>query len=181
MRRDLDLKMDDHEEGPTGPAAAPKTDGLSEAHEMLLKEIDDVKNAAHLVIEKMEALDARLAAREGSLLKQGDAMERAARESLAEASREWAETAQRFRKFVDELGTLAAFHEKRLAQVPSARGPMVAAIWGGFLAGLLALLLSGPVATRIADWLMGPSAPVSAQDAVEPAAGTKKPGKAGVK
>jgi len=180
---------------PTGPAATPVVEttsapratpaDLSQAHEMLLKEMDAVRSVAKLVMERIASLEAKLAPTEAAIAKQGEMLERAAKESLAEGTREWAETAVRYRRLVDELGTLARAQEGHLASLTENWRTIGLPILGGLLAVLLILVIESPTAARLRAWIGGgATAPPSAPAMYEPppapalpAAKAKAPGK----
>jgi hypothetical protein len=201
--RDLDLRMDADDESKPAPAPPPAvtpeivsprasaprpTSGdLSEAHEMLLQDLDEVRKAAQLVTERLAAIEAKLAPKEASLATQAQMIERVAREALSESGREWAETAQRFRKFVDDMGSLAAQQQERANKMPapSKWGAFGAAFLGGLLAGAIAMAMTSSAADRLRAWVGGAAtigASTTMPDAAPAAAPTaKKPGRPGAR
>src|SRR5262245_41154693 len=114
--RELDMKIEapaasaEVLEATSAPAAAPKPapSDLLDAHDLLLKEFDEVRQFAKLVTDKIAALEMQLAPREAAHVRQGEMLERVARTTLAEAGKEWAATAVQYRTLVDELARLAA-------------------------------------------------------------------------
>ena len=197
--RDLDLRMESDDEkkrlaggvtpevvnAPARASAQPTFADLTEAHEMLLRDLDEVRNAAQLVTERLAAIEAKLAPKEAALATQGQALERVAREALSEATREWAETAQRYRKFVDDMGSLAAWQEARAkTAVPSTMKPLMAAFLGGLLAGLIVIAGTSSAGQRVRSWIAGVPTIAPPPPAEEPApvpANAKKPAKPGAR
>lgn len=189
--RDLELNPDD-DETPRQPDAVsnPPSADLSEAHEMLLHEVDEVRRLVRELSDQMQSLEMRLSPTEGALTRQSAMLERVAREVLAETTREWAQTAARYRKFVEDQGSLAAWQQQRVVQATDPRRPFRAALLGGFLAGMLVLLVTllvtMPWATTLKNWVLGVKTAVEAPatTATPPETGspaTKKTAKPGTR
>lgn len=168
------------------PNVSSPTD-LSEAHEALLREIDDVRRLAQLMTDRMEALEARLAPTEAALTRQTEMLERVAREAMAETAREWAQTAARYRKFVDDMGSLASWQQERMVKASDPKRSFRGALLGGFLAAVLLMVMTASVIAA-SGWLRekilgSPSAvsmstPAAEQSATTATPARAKPGKA---
>ena len=186
--RDIDLNSDEPPSEKPTPAEAPKSvtarvvtpasaapaTNVTEAHGSLLKDLDAVRRAAQLVTDRIEALDAKLQAREASVAKQEQMLERAARETFAEVSREWAATAERYRKLADEVSSLNAWQAER---VKKATGPWRIVAWtilGGLLSGLLVIWIAGSIGSKLRETIVGPPSDAAATTAPAEQPGAKK-------
>jgi exonuclease VII large subunit len=185
------LEMDAHEDQPDPTSAPvvvsanapPPTPEISDAHEMLLKDLDAVRQAAQLVTDRIEALDKRLESREASLVKQEQMLERAARETLSEAGREWAQTAERYRKLADELGALCGHQHQQVMRIADPWRTLAATICGGLLAGFVVAWMMSRGGDGLREWLGGsqPPATVAAPQNDQQAPAKAKGAKAGVR
>jgi hypothetical protein len=155
-----------------------KTGALTEAHELLLKDVDEVRRMARLVGERLEALEVQLAPRQAELARLNEAQERMMRETLAGASREWAETAAQYRKLVDELSRLIAWQQARVEKALTPWPTWIAAAVGGMLVALMTMWLAGSGGERLRQWIGIDPAPASVAPASEqPLAKPKPPAK----
>src|SRR5262245_55790921 len=107
--RDIDLGLDRGNglpppalsEAPEPPANGRETavaaSEVSEAHEVLLGSLDEVRRVAQLVAKQTEALASLLGPAETAVRSQAEKQERLVKETLSACEREWAGTAMRYR------------------------------------------------------------------------------------
>src|SRR5260221_1010905 len=175
----LDLSLDSGASPPTewtppAPAVAkgPRTvtaDDLSQAYEILLRRIDEVRSLAERLEGRVKQVTVLLAPTEVARLQQTEAQERALQQALASVEKHWAETAARYRTLADDLSRRMA---KDRTIVPFARlkAAAVGLLIGTALGAALVLWPTGrPQATAAVPLLTGqqPQAAPAAQPATQ--------------
>lgn len=146
----LDLSLDSDASPPTewtpcAPTAAKDPRGITadellQAHETLLRRIDEVRSLAERLEGRVKQVTALLPPTEGARLQQTEAQQRALQQAFASVEKHWADTAARYRTLADDLSRRMA---KDRSIAPFAR---VKAAAGGLLIGMVlgAALVSWP-------------------------------------
>lgn len=184
--RDLDLKMEPEGDPPRPEASTPapavvvKAGELSTAHEMLLKDIEDVRHATKVMTDCVETLTILLAPTQEELARQSAMQaamqERVLREALATIEREWAQTAANYRALADELAMSAARLEARAAKPSPGWTVWIAASVGGLLGAILTVWLMRP-AIEPARTTGGAAPPAATSVVSDPGVKPKPPAK----